>query len=372
MTVDNASGDNASGPPTATRAVLLDVARLAGVSRTTASFVLTGRNDMGISAAAADRVRQAARDLGYRPSLLAKSLRMNSSHTIGLLSDGFGGGLFAGELIQGGLAAAVLHDKMIFVGETGGDPLVETRLINSMLDRGARAFVYASRRLHQVRLSTLLRAQQVVLVNCTIQSRDTATVIPDERGAGRSLAMALIQRGHRDGILVVGRAGPGDSAGLRIRGITDALRTQGARVAAIIDSVSQPGPAAVAVGRILGAAPRPTALICLDNRIAMGAYQAVRDCGLSVPDDVSVVSFGDSQLATWLEPQLTSAAIPFGELARQAVEILVAPEKPFGAQYVAMPLVQGSSVGPPGSGRDARRDLSSASSTGRQRRCAVT
>jgi len=233
--------DSTPGPPTASRAVLLDVARLAGVSRTTASFVLTGRNDMGISAAAADRVRQAARDLGYRPSLLARSLRMNSSHTIGLLSDGFGGGLFAGELIRGALAAAVLHDKMIFVGETGGDPLVETRLINSMLDRGARAFVYASRRLQQVQLSTLLRAQQVVLVNCTIQSLGTATVIPDELGAGRSLALALIQRGHRDGIVVVGRTASGASVGPRIRGIIDALRAQGARVAAIVDTVSQRG-----------------------------------------------------------------------------------------------------------------------------------
>ena len=114
----------------------MDVARLAGVSRTTASFVLTGRTDMGISAGAADRVRQAARDLGYRPSLLARSLRTNTSPSIGLLSDGLSGELFAGELIRGALAAALLHDKMIFVGETGGDPLVEARLVTNMLDRG--------------------------------------------------------------------------------------------------------------------------------------------------------------------------------------------------------------------------------------------
>jgi Transcriptional regulators len=156
--------DSTSVPP---RVLLADVARLAGVSRTTASFVLTGRTEMGISAGAADRVRQAARDLGYRPSLVARSLRTNASHTIGLLSDGLGGELFAGELIRGTLAAAVLHDKMIFVGETGGDPVFEARLVNSMLDRGAGAFVYASQRLRRVRLSTVLRAQQVVLVNCT-------------------------------------------------------------------------------------------------------------------------------------------------------------------------------------------------------------
>jgi len=109
------TADSSSGPPA--RVLLMDVARMAGVSRTTASFVLTGRTDMGISAGAAARVRQAARDLGYRPSLLARSLRTNASHTIGLLSDGLGGDLFAGELIRGTQASAVLHDKMIFVGE---------------------------------------------------------------------------------------------------------------------------------------------------------------------------------------------------------------------------------------------------------------
>ena len=172
----------------------MDVARLAGVSRTTASFVLTGRTDMGISAGAADRVRQAARDLGYRPSLLARSLRTNTSHSIGLLSDGLSGELFAGELIRGTLAAPLLHDKMIFVGKTGGDPLDEARLVNNMLDRGAGAFVYASQRLRRVRLSTVLAAQQVVLVNCTARPSAMPAVIPDERAAGRSAIAALIER----------------------------------------------------------------------------------------------------------------------------------------------------------------------------------
>ena len=225
MTVDSLPPLTA-GP----RVVLMDVARLAGVSRTTASFVLCGRRDMGISAAAEGRVREAARSLGYRPSLLARSLRMNTTHTIGLLSDGFGGEVFAGELIRGALGAALLHDKMIFVGDTGGDPQVETRLINNMLDRGAGAFVFASQRFRQLQLSPILRAQKVVLVNCTTRPRGTATVLPDERGAGRAVAQALIQSGHRDSILMVGRAGPGASAGLRMRGVNDVLRERGARV----------------------------------------------------------------------------------------------------------------------------------------------
>jgi LacI family transcriptional regulator len=300
---------------------------------------------MGISAGAADRVRQAARDLGYRPSLVARSLRTNASHTIGLLSDGLGGELFAGELIRGTLAAAVLHDKMIFVGETGGDPVFEARLVNSMLDRGAGAFVYASqRRLRRVRLSTVLRAQQVVLVNCTTRQSAMPAVIPDERAAGRSAIATLTGRGHRDGIIAVGRAGSGAAAGLRLRGINDVLRERGARIGATVLTVRQPEQVAAAVGAALRAAVPPAALICLTDGIAMGAYQAAHECGMSVPDDISVVSFGDSHLAPWLHPPLTTVAVPYAELARQAVEILLATEKRLGPRHVPMTLIERSSV----------------------------
>ena len=338
----------------------MDVARLAGVSRTTASFVLTGRTDMGISAGAADRVRQAARDLGYRPSLLARSLRTNTSHSIGLLSDGLSGELFAGELIRGTLAAPLLHDKMIFVGKTGGDPLDEARLVNNMLDRGAGAFVYASQRLRRVRLSTVLRAQQVVLVNCTTRQSAMPAVIPDERAAGRSAIATLTGRGHRDGIIAVGRAGSGAAASLRPRGINDVLRERGARIGATVLTVRQPEQVAAAVGAALRAAVPPAALICLTDGIAMGACQAARECRISVPDDVSVVSFGDSHLAPSLDPQLTTVAVPYGELGRQAVEILLAPQKPCGAQHVSMPLIERSSVAPVRYERASGRELSSA------------
>jgi LacI family transcriptional regulator, galactose operon repressor len=353
MTVD-------STPVPPSRVLLMDVARLAGVSRTTASFVLSGRTDMGISVGAAARVRQAARDLGYRPSLLARSLRTNASHTIGLLSDGLGGELFAGDLIRGTQAAAVLHDKMIFVGDTGGDLLVEARLVNNMLDRGAGAFIFASQRLRRVRLSTVLHEQHVVLVNCTATPSALPAVVPDERGAGRSAMTALIERGHRDGILVVSRPGSGAAAGLRLRGINDVLREDGARIGATVLTVRQPDQVVTAVGAAFRATTPPTALVCLTDGIAMGAYQAARDGGISVPGDVSVVSFGDPHLAHLLDPQLTTVTIPYRELARQAVEMLLSADRPFVARGVPMPLSERSSVARARYERASGRELSSA------------
>ena len=98
------------------------------------------------------------------------------------------------------------------------------------------------------------------------------------------------------------------------------------------------------------AAARPKALICFNDRLALGAYQALNDQGLQVPADVSVVSFDDDPIASWLKPQLTTLAIPHYELGRRAIDVLFgdgdrpqAPGEP--ALYrVPMPLRQRASV----------------------------
>ena len=147
------------------RVTLMDVAKRAGVSRTTASFVTTGRTDMRISADAQERVLRAARELDYRPSLLARSLRTNRSQTIGLLSDGVAADAFAGDMIRGALAAALLHEHLLFIAETGGDVALEKRLIQNMVDRGVGGFVYASMYTRRIRVSAGMRSQPMVLVN---------------------------------------------------------------------------------------------------------------------------------------------------------------------------------------------------------------
>jgi len=219
-----------------------------------------------------------------------------------------------------------------------------------MLDRGAGGFVFASQRLRRVRLSEVLQAQRVVLVNCTARPTALPVVIPDERAAGRAAVAALIEHGHRDRTLVVSRAGSGAAAGLRLRGINDVLRERGARVGAAVLAVRHPGEVAAAVAVALRAAVPPTALVCLADGTAMGVCQAARECGISVPEDVSVISFGDSHLATWLDPPVTTVVVPYAELARQAVEILLGAQRAVGGQYmpvehVPMPVIERSSVG---------------------------
>jgi LacI family transcriptional regulator len=71
--------------------------------------------------------------------------------------------------------------------------------------------------------------------------------------------------------------------------------------------------------------PRPSALVCLNDRVAMGAYQALAEHHLRIPDDVAVISFDGSDLASWLRPRLVTLALPFTEMGSRAVEILMDP-----------------------------------------------
>ncbi|GGM83004.1 substrate-binding domain-containing protein [Dactylosporangium sucinum] len=106
-------------------------------------------------------------------------------------------------------------------------------------------------------------------------------------------------------------------------------------------------PAYAAVRAFLRAGSRASALLCLNDRLAFGAYQAAQEAGLRIPEDLSVVAFDDSDLASWLRPALTSVALPHFELGRRAVELLLDPTRPMGRHLVEMPLRSRASVGPP-------------------------
>ncbi|MEV4135827.1 LacI family DNA-binding transcriptional regulator [Dactylosporangium sp. NPDC049742] len=333
---------------TAGRVTLLDVARRAGVSRTTASFVLTGRRDMRISADAEQRVLRAARELDYRPNLTARSLRTRVTQTIGLVSDTIATDAFAGEIIRGSTATALTRQHLLFIGETEGDPATEQRLIQDMLDRGVDGFLYAAMYTREIRIPSALRGHPVVLVNCVAGGRRAVSVVPDELAAGRSAASALLAAGHTGGIHIVGESAAHVYAARNRRtGIDETLAAAGLRVAGTVECSWWPEPAYEAVRAFLAGGPRATALICLNDRLAMGAYQAAASAGLRIPDDLSVVAFDDSDLASWLRPQLTSVALPHFELGRRAVELLLDPDREPGTHLVDMPLRSRASIAPP-------------------------
>ncbi len=99
--------------------------------------------------------------------------------------------------------------------------------------------------------------------------------------------------------------------------------------------------------RLLNDGMRPRAIVCLNDRLAFGALQALGDAGLRVPEDVSLVSFDNDELAAYLRPGLTTIGLPHEEMGRRAVELLLMPGgPPAGRHLVDMPVVVRESIQP--------------------------
>lgn len=315
------------------RVTLADVAEAAGVSRTTASLVLSDRGtELRISEASQERVRRVASELGYRPNMVSASLRSGTSRTIGFISDTVATSQLAGDMIKGALEGARRHGYMLFIGESEGDDQQQALLAEAMLDRQVDGLVIASMFTRERTLPKSLADKRVVLLN-TVPSADgqmASAVIPDEFSAGREAVRLLLDAGHRE-IHLIG-AGPGISdvapdtiAGReRLAGILEELAAEGLSPASAHRSaIWLPLDGWRATSELISSGVRRGALITFNDRLAFGAYQAISENGLAVPDDFSVVSFDDHQLASWLHPGLTTFAIPHRELGLRAIEILL-------------------------------------------------
>lgn len=337
------------------RVTLADVARAAGVSRTTASLVLSDRGDeLRISVASQQRVRQVATELGYRPNLLSANLRSGSSRTIAFISDTVATSQLAGDMIKGALEQAHVLGYMLIIGETEGDLDEENRLIETMLDRQVDGIVLASMFTRERTLPRGLDHGPAVFLNAVPAAPGPVpAVVPDEYVAGRDAARLLVEAGH-DRIFLVG-AGPtlddvppGTIAGReRLAGILDGLADAGLSPAGgEVCTVWLPDDGREATTRLLDRGERRGALITFNDRLAFGAYQALHEAGLDVPGDFSIVSFDDHPLAGWLRPGLTTFALPHRDLGRRAIDLLFAEPGDEPVHRVAMPLRMRESLAP--------------------------
>lgn len=337
------------------RVTLSDVAARARVSATTASYILNGRSaEMRISPETERRVRAAVAELGYRPNRSARNLRTSTTKTFGVISDFVASGHYASQMLTGASAAARASGHLLVIGETEGDADVESLLIEEMLDRQVDGIVYVRLVHSEVTVPALLAHRRAVLLNCVDRRSPLPAVLPDERQGGAVAAELLLGAGVADRVYVVGEdptpralAGP-----LRLDGVRDGLRQAGRKLGGVIACDWTVEAAFDAVHLWLMGGVQPSALVCLNDRVAMGTYQALAANGLDVPRDTAVLSFDGSELATWLRPAVTSVALPFAELGERAVQLLLDP-RPSGGEVVRvqMGVAPGRSLPTPRRGR---------------------
>lgn len=145
----------------------MQVAARAGVSRTTAGYVLTGQDhQMRISEDSRHRVLRAAAELNYRPNVLARSLRTAVDRPVAVLSDTLATEPWGGELLKGCLLEAAQHGRLVSVGESRRDPGLADALVEMFLDEGIETFVVATVYPREIDLPDALAGRRVVMLNC--------------------------------------------------------------------------------------------------------------------------------------------------------------------------------------------------------------
>lgn len=336
------------------RTTLGDVAREAGVSLTTASFVLSNQDSKRISPATQHRVWAASRKLGYRPNLAARSLRVNSTMTIGMISDRIAATQYAGEMVRGAIEVATRSNRVLLIAETEDESADGAEHIDAMLDRQVDGLIYGAMYTREVAPPASLQSVPHVFLNCLPREQTGPSVIPDELQAGRLAAATVLDAGHTDGVHYIGGRHltvdqpDGIFAGHeRMRGITEEFAARGVPLAGVTECAWLPPDGYRVVREILRTGPLPTALICANDRLALGAYQALQESGRAIPGDVSVVAFDDSELASWMRPALTSIALPHYELGAMAVDLLLKDTREPVVHRRPMPRATRESVGRP-------------------------
>jgi LacI family transcriptional regulator len=302
-----------------------DVARLAGVSPTTVSFVLNEVAGSSIPESTRRRVRASARELRYRPNATARLLRTDRSHTIGFVTDEIASTPFAGDVIKGAQEAAWEAGKLLTIVNTGENRGIEESAVGMMLERRVEGIIHAAMYHRTVRPPADSREVPTVLLNCYSEDGSWPSVVPDEISGGRTATDALLSRGHERVGFINLRPGLPAATG-RLQGYKLALETRGLP---FDDSLVWNGEGTARSGyrlaaELLRAQDPPTAIFCGNDPTAMGTYEALKELGLRIPEDVAVVGFDNQELiAAQLRPGLSTVALPHYEMGRWAVEYLI-------------------------------------------------
>jgi len=332
------------------RVTLADVARLAGLSSSAASMILTGRPDTRLSAEAHERVHAAAAKLGYRPNVAARALRTDKTRTIAFISDYVATTRYASGLIRGALHEAERANHVVLVLETGGEPAREVQAIEAALDRQVDGIIFAAMRAREIFVPDMPASTRVVMLNGT-SAKYGMTVLPDEFKGGQTAVGLLADAGYRDGIALIGHNElverglfRSETVSRRLAGIRQAMSDRGLTFIAEESCWDwEPHHGYDLVSKLIGQKAPFQALLCLNDRLAFGAYQALSDAGRHVPEDVSIVSFDNDELAAYLRPGLTTIELPHEEMGRTAVGLLLS-EETAGEVLTPMPIVTRGSL----------------------------
>ena len=303
------------------RVTIYDVANVAKVSAATASKALNGSGRMAVETR--DRIKRIALELGFRPNSLARSLTRKRSFTVGLLTNDTYG-RFTLPVMAGISEGLIDHGVSVFLCTVEDNPELAKIHVDAMLDKQIDGVIATGKRIDKPLPVDLSRLPVPVVYALNAGPADGVTFVPDDRQGAHEAVRHLLSQGRRR---IAHVTGP--------RGFGAVLERAGACAAILDESPSAMGVATLfgswserwgheAVAQLWSRPETPDGVFCGNDQIARGVIDALRERGVSVPRDVSVVGFDNWEIvAKETRPPLTTVDMNLKELGRQAGLALV-------------------------------------------------
>ncbi len=302
-----------------------DIAKLAGCSTATVSRVIN--NEKGVSDEKREMIRKIIQENNFIPSPVAKNLAVQRANTLLFVYEDSPGNPFYNDLIHGTLKSAreahqmllfnILTDEQVtdyFIGALRSN-MMDGVIVASTGNAATRSFVKA----------VVEAGEKIVLLNDPIEEVKVPCIFTDNESSGYWATEYLISQGHRRIGHIGGRL-QSRTANSRYAGYTRAMMVHDlaeyVNRYTIMDNISQED-AYVSAKQLLSLEDRPTAFFAANDNMAMGVYQAARELGLRIPEDLSIVGHDDIEIASRLSPRLTTMRQPLFEICRQAVTTLL-------------------------------------------------
>jgi LacI family transcriptional regulator len=335
-----------------------DVARRAGVSTATVSRVVNQPD--AVRPALRAKVQAAVAQLGYLPHAGARTLKSRRTGTIGAVFPTIDNAIFAKAIdaLQRRLAEA---DHQLLIATSGYDPATEEAQALNLLARGADALLLCGCAQRPAWLARLKKRGVPVLhmMSWPLPPGADGLGFDNARAMGQ-VVRYLLDLGHRRIGMLAGITRANDRAAARVRGVQEALAAAGLTLPAqrLAERAYALGPAREGFARLMEAPQAPTAIVCGNDVLAFGALLEAQRLGIAVPGEVSIVGFDDLELASHLQPALTTVHVPAEAMWRRAAErtlALLRGETPPREVEIEVTLAVRGSTGPPPSRARARR-----------------
>lgn len=304
----------------ANRPTIKDIAEMAGLSHVSVSKALRDAHD--ISAATKERVKKIADELGYTPNVAARNLYLGRTSAIGMVVPAMGDDTAYDIIFNEISEAAAARDYCVMLGSSHRSKELEARHCRIMVGNQVGALIVASCTSDVSHIKAACGPTPVIFVGGKTDPEEEHVLLCDYRRSGALAVEHLAGLGHRDIALLT--YGPENrTIAQKEEGFTQAMEGLGLRPRIIrAGHASDTMRAGMeAVEGLLARGALPTALWCASDYMAVGAVNALRAHGLSVPGHVSVVGHDDLWPGLWPDAGLTTLRTPMAEMGKAAVEL---------------------------------------------------